>query len=355
MKNSNLVGGGGNSLKNRTIFTGDNLDIMRGLPDELFDLIYLDPPFKSDHDYAAPLGTESTGAEFTDVWTLKDIDEAWWGEIQHDNAGLYEVLKSSGIVGGKSVKAYLIYMAVRILEMRRILKDSGSIYLHCDPTISHYLKSVLDAVFKRTNFKNEIVWKRTTGNKGSQHKPRKLGSNHDVILFYAKNSRKSIFNIPKITVNLDTEEKIREEFPNVDSDGRRWKDNSAHIFRSRSQGARPNLCYEWRGFKNPYPTGWRLSKDRLEEEYQKGNFSIDLIEKKITKKLANGKTIKKTISKRKLTRKIYFDSYKGENMGDIWADIGNVKGNEDLGYPTQKPLELLMHNKGIIRHRQFGT
>ena len=100
-------------IKNRTIFTGDNLHIMRGMEGESVDLIYLDPPFNSNHNYAAPIGSKAAGAAFRDTWTLNDIDEAWWGEIADSNPGLYKVLEAAGLVGGDSVKSYLIYMAIR--------------------------------------------------------------------------------------------------------------------------------------------------------------------------------------------------------------------------------------------------
>ena len=118
---------------NRTLWTGDNLDIMRGMNSESVDLLYLDPPFNSKHNYAAPIGSEAAGAEFKDTWTLSDIDVAWHGLIADENPALYNVINAAMT---KSDKAYLIYMAVRLLEMRRVLKPTGSIYLHCDPTMS---------------------------------------------------------------------------------------------------------------------------------------------------------------------------------------------------------------------------
>ena len=146
---------------NRTLWTGDNLDIMRGMNSETVDLIYLDPPFNSNRNYSAPLGSEAAGAAFKDTWTLSDVDEAWHGEIADRQPALYTIIDAAGLAHGKGMKSYLIMMAVRLLEMRRLLKDTGSIYLHCDPTASHYLKTLMDAVFGQSNFRNEIVWKRT--------------------------------------------------------------------------------------------------------------------------------------------------------------------------------------------------
>lgn len=113
------------TLKNRTIFTRDNLEVMRGMADECIDLIYLDPPFNSKHNYAAPIGSEAAGAEFKDTWTLSDIDLAWHGEVAEKHPGLYKLLDTTKEIHGNSMMAYLVYMAVRVMEMRRILKNGG--------------------------------------------------------------------------------------------------------------------------------------------------------------------------------------------------------------------------------------
>ena len=168
--------------KNRTMWTGDNLDIMRGMNSESVDLIYLDPPFNSNKNFAAPIGSEAAGAAFKDTWTLSDIDEAWHGEIAEKEPPVYAIIDAAGLSHGKSMKSYLIMMAVRLLEMRRILKPTGSIYLHCDPTAGHYLKMLMDAVFGRINFRNEIVWCYT--GPGSPNR-RQFNRKHDIILWYS--------------------------------------------------------------------------------------------------------------------------------------------------------------------------
>lgn len=114
--------------KNRTLWTGDNLDILRGLNSESVDLIYLDPPFNSNKQYAAPIGSKAAGAAFKDTWTLSDVDEAWHGEIADKDPTLYTIIDAAGLSHGKGMKSYLIMMAVRLLEMRRVLKPSGSLY-----------------------------------------------------------------------------------------------------------------------------------------------------------------------------------------------------------------------------------
>ena len=149
------------NFANQTVWTGDNLDILRGMNSECVDLIYLDPPFNSNKIYAAPIGSEAAGAAFKDTWTLSDVDEAWHGEIADREPALYAIIDAARQSHSNGMKSYLTMMAVRLLEMRRVLKETGSIYLHCDPTASHYLKLLMDAVFGHTHFRNEIVWRRT--------------------------------------------------------------------------------------------------------------------------------------------------------------------------------------------------
>ena len=177
------------NFKNRTIWTGDNLDIMRGMDSDTVDLIYLDPPFNSNKDWEAFPGTKAAGAKFKDVWTLRDLEEEWHGEIASVHPALYSLIDAAGKVHSKGMKAYLIMMAMRILEMGRILKPTGSIWLHCDPTASHYLKMLMDCVFGKDSFRNEIAWCYAGPSNTSRHFPRK----HDILLFYAASSNQ-VFN-----------------------------------------------------------------------------------------------------------------------------------------------------------------
>lgn len=181
------------NFTDQTIWTGDNLPIMRGMNSESVDLIYLDPPFNSNANYAAPIGSEAAGAEFKDTWSLRDIDAEWIELIEGRYPHLYRVLLAAMT---DSAKSYLAYMAVRLIEMRRILKPTGSIYLHCDPTMSHYLKLVMDAIFRTFEraggggrFVNEIVWSYQRWTGATKHFQRM----HDVLLFFAK-SHSSTFN-----------------------------------------------------------------------------------------------------------------------------------------------------------------
>ncbi len=181
--------------KNRTMWTGDNLDIMRGMNSGCVDLIYLDPPFNSNRTYSAPIGSEAAGAAFKDTWTLDDVDDAWHGEIAEQNPAVYAVVGATGEAHGKGMKSYLIMMAVRLLEMRRILRDTGSIYLHCDPTASHYLKLLMDAVFGMGRFRNEIVWCYRGGGVPKADFARK----HDILLRYSK-TKTATFNVDAVRI-----------------------------------------------------------------------------------------------------------------------------------------------------------
>ena len=170
------------NFENRTLFENDNLPVLRALDADSVDLIYLDPPFNSNQDYAAPIGSEAAGAAFKDTWTLSDVNEAEHGELADREPALYAVIHAAGLTHGKSMKSYLIMMGLRMLEMRRILKETGSIYLHCDPTASHYLKLLMDAVFGSDNFQNEVVWKRTS----AHNDPSRFGRIHDTLFYYVK-------------------------------------------------------------------------------------------------------------------------------------------------------------------------
>ena len=174
--------------KDKTTFIGDNLHIMRGMNSASVDLIYLDPPFNSNRNYAAPIGSKAAGAAFKDTWTLSDVDLAEHGELAEQAPPLHTVIQAAREAHGKGMQSYLIMMSTRLLEMKRILKDTGSIYLHCDSTASHYLKLVMDTVFGKDNFRNEVIWKRTS----AHNDPGRFGRIHDTLLFYVKGPLKLV-------------------------------------------------------------------------------------------------------------------------------------------------------------------
>ena len=196
------------NVANRTLFTGDNLDVMRGINSECIDLIYLDPPFNSNATYSAPVGSEAAGAAFKDSWTLDDVDRAWHGQIADEHPGLYAIIDAAGECHGGSMKAYLIMMGVRLLEMKRLLKPTGSVYLHCDPTAGHYLKMILDSVFGKVNFRNEIVW---CYSRPSSPKQRQLSRVHDTIFWYS-NGDEWVFNADSIRQPYAENSRAREGY-----------------------------------------------------------------------------------------------------------------------------------------------
>ena len=156
------------------------------------DLIYLDPPFNSNRNYEAPIGSEAAGAAFKDAWTLNDIDVAWIGLLAERDPSLSTVIDAAGLAHGKGMKSYLVMMAVRLLEMRRVLKPTGSIYLHCDPTASHYLKMVMDCVFRANNFRNDLIWRYGGSGREAKAIAKHFPRNNDCILYYAKNKKLAV-------------------------------------------------------------------------------------------------------------------------------------------------------------------
>lgn len=311
--------------QNRTLFIADNLPVLRGMNSESVALIYLDPPFNSDEQYKATIGTKAEGQKFNDTWRWTDLDERWLGEIDRRNEALSAVIHTARLTQNDGTAAYLVMMGIRLLELRRVLKPTGSIYLHCDDTAGHYLKLAMDAVFAAGNYRNDIAWKRHTSvAKGSQHAPKTWGRNMDSILYYAKEAGKA----PLRPYRAMTEEERRQQFPLQDEEGRRYYDDSAHIYRTPGMGERPNLCFRWSPpgrpdlvFENPHKSGWRLSKPRLNEEWRLGNIKVK----------PNGK----------LQRRKYEEAFKGKQVGNLWDDINPAAGKESTGWKTQKPLALL--------------
>ena len=289
---------------NRTMFTGDNLDIMRGMNSESVDLIYLDPPFNSNQDYAAPIGSEAAGAAFKDTWTLDDVDLAWHGEIAEQHPALYAIIGAAREAHGAAMQSYLIMMGVRLLEMRRLLKPTGSIYLHCDSTASHYLKLLMDAVFGAGNFRNDITWKRFNFHADAK----RFGRVADNLLFYSK-SDGYIFNQQRVPYS---KEYINNKFTHQDPDGRRFR--LADLNPPAGRGP----VYEFNGVSRP----WRFTEEKMRALHAQGRIYT-----------------KSTIPQLKR----YLDEMPGQAVFSIWLDIPpiNPRAKERLGYPTQKPLALL--------------
>ena len=302
------------NFKNRTLWTGDNLDIMRGLNSETVDLIYLDPPFNSNREYAAPIGSEAAGAAFKDTWTLSDVDLAWHGEIAEANPPLYRVIDTARETHGKGMQSYLIMMAVRLLEMRRVLKPTGSVYLHCDPTASHYLKLLMDAVFGANNFGSEITWKRTSAHSDTRQGRRQHGRIRDLLLFYTKTDEwtwNPVYTAygPEYIANFykHIEPQTNRRFRLGDLTG-------------PGGAAKGNPHYELMGVTRY----WRYSEERMKQLVKEGRVV---------------QTKPGTVPQYKR----YLDEMPGVPLQDLWTDIKPVqpKSKERRGYPTQKPLALL--------------
>ena len=173
------------NFANRTIWTADNIEILPGIDSECVDLVYLDPPFNSNKDYAAPIGSKAAGAAFKDTWTLSDLDVAAMGRLADTHPSINSVIDAAGQVHGKGMQSYLCMMTDRLVELHRILKPTGSLYLHCDPTASSYLRLALDRIFGNSNFRNEVIWRRTKGRSDAK----RFGRVHDVVLFYSKSDK----------------------------------------------------------------------------------------------------------------------------------------------------------------------
>ncbi|MDE2893608.1 MAG: site-specific DNA-methyltransferase [Chloroflexota bacterium] len=218
-----------------TIWTRDCIEVMRGMNSETVDLIYLDPPFNSKQDYAAPIGSQAAGAAFKDTWSLSDIDVEWIDLIERRNPALQRVLLAAMT---DSDKSYLAYMAARLLEMPRLLKPTGSIYLHCDPTMSHYLKLVMDAIFGRENFRNEITWQRSEAHNTAE----RYGNVADILLYYTRSER-ATWN--PVHTSYSPEQMGR--FRHTDADGRHYKLDDLTAPRPDSDSGK----FAWRGVTPP--------------------------------------------------------------------------------------------------------
>ncbi len=308
-----------------TLYYGDNLDILqRYIKDESVDLVYLDPPFNSNATYnvlfAQKDGKQSSAQiqAFEDTWQWDEIAiHTYTNEVEKGGAIADALRAFYLILGDSNMMAYLTMMAPRLKELRRVLKPTGSLYLHCDPTASHYLKVLLDMVFGAEHYVNDIIWERYFRPKGSQFQPKKFGVSTDNLLFYTK-SRDYIFNMDLVRPKLD-EEEINQRYSLRDEKGPYY---SGPILRSESMGVRPNLVYEFRGY-TPGPAGWRMTKENLTKLDAAGDIFFT----------SNG------IPRRKVRPKVESTSH----ITNLWKDIQAIgsQAKERLGYPTQKPQALL--------------
>jgi site-specific DNA-methyltransferase (adenine-specific) len=301
-----------------TLYYGDNLEVLREhIADASVDLIYLDPPFNSNAGYnvlfktASGSGADASMEAFGDTWTWGPSSSAAMMDIAGGTNRPLQVMMSAihSALGDSPLMAYLAMMAVRLVELHRVLRDTGSLYLHCDPTASHYLKLVLDAVFGAENFRNEIVWNRTTP-KGLAFT--RFASNHDIILVYQR-GQQAIWN----AAYLPHSEEYLQRYNLLDeATGRRFQATSL----LNPNKNRPNLTYEFGGHEKV----WRWTRERMEEAAAAGLIYFP-----------PGGGVPR--------EKRFLDEQEGVPISDVWTDIPplNSQAQERLGYPTQKPRALL--------------
>lgn len=319
----------------KSLYFGDCLDVLKQLSSEypkgFIDLIYIDPPFNSKRNYNIlfeDINMKDTKAQreaFADTWSNVSYKDTLY-ELETENLYLYDFLDNLEKIGmSQSIIAYLTTMAIRILYMHKTLKDTGSFYLHCDPTMSHYLKAICDQIFlngkMNARFINEITWKRSIAHSDAK---RKFADVNDIILFYSK-SDDYTFN-PIFIPHDENSEYVKKFYRHNDNDGR----GLYQLTDISSPNPRPNMMYNWKGF--PYPEkGWRYEKSTME-------------------KLDNEKRIyyPKTESgdfdfNRRPRLKRYLKEQKGTIVSNNWTDIAPISAHakERLGYPTQKPEALL--------------
>ena len=318
--------------KNRTLFHGDNLDFMRGMNSESVDLIATDPPFNKSRDFHATPDSLAAGASFQDRWSWeKDVHQEWVDQLTDDHPTIIEAIESAIHAHSEGMGAYMCFMAVRLLAMRRLLKPTGSIYLHCDPTASHYLKAVMDAIFGQKNFRNQIVWKRT----GAHGSAKRWGPIHDTLLFYTKSSKYEWNRVyeeydPKYVEEFYRYEDKRGKYQTVTLDG--------PGIRSGSSGE------PWRGV-NPTEKGrhWAVPSDRaLPSDFQLPEGYADMSCQERLDVIDAAGLIYWPKRGKAPRYKRYLSDSPGNPVQDIINDIRPIgsQATERLGYPTQKPLAL---------------
>lgn len=252
------------NFENRTFWVDDNLKVLRGINSGCVDLIYLDPPFNTKRIYHAPLGSKAAGATFQDTWSMNGIKDEWAELQKYANPALYHTVVGAGMASGEAMQAYLTFIALRLTEIHRVLASSGSVYLHCDPHASHYLKQLMDCVFRPKNFMNEIVWSYRTGGLSKRYWPRK----HDILLFYVRSTEYE-HNPPK--------ERVFYQKPFfgtlTDTEGRHYTD--VYVCDVWEQGVKPiiNTSEERTGWPTQKPV--KLLERIIEASSAPGSLVLD--------------------------------------------------------------------------------
>ncbi len=323
------------NVPSRTIFTGDNLDILRGINSEWVDLIYLDPPFKSDQTYAAPLDSEARGAEFDDVWTLRDMKQEWIEEIEIRRPALYHLINGAKLAHSESMAGYLTFMSIRLIELHRVLKSTGSIYLHCDPHASHYLKAIMDAMFGEQSYKAQITWQRTSAHNDS----RTFGNVCDNILFYGSQAR---INDAQVRTPLDRNY-VSAFYRHEDERGAY---QVGHLTAAEVRTGESSQV--WRGHDpNRINRHWAVPKNGsyavwIEEHFIPGYRSIVSPLARL-EALDSAGFIHYPSGEGAPRLKRYVASNPGQVPSNLWTDISPIspRARERTGWRTQKPVALL--------------
>ena len=307
------------NFRNRTLFHGDNLKFLQAIDSGTVHLIATDPPFNKSRDFHATPDSLAAGGKFEDRWRYdKDVHPEWIDAIQDDNPAVWSVIDTANEIhkkrgkqkeDGSDMGAFLCYMGVRLMEMHRVLHEDGSLYLHCDATAGHYLKAICDAIFGYHQFRNEIIWKRTSAHSNAL----RYGSTHDVILYYSKSSE-PIWNDIKVPYE---QWYIDQYYRYKDEDERRFMSDNLTAPSQQNREGNPRF-YAWNGVERV----WRYSKERMAELDAEGRIFYT----------RNG-----------VPRfKRYLDEQEGASLQDLWLDIEAVRSwhKEGYGYRTQKPLAL---------------
>ncbi len=306
------------NFTNRTLYHRDNLDVLRGINSGTVHLIATDPPFNKNRDFHATPASLAAGGGFQDRWSWeRDVHQTWLDQIKDDWPAVDAVIETAKVSYGLDMAAFLAFMAVRLLEMHRVLRDNGSIYLHCDPTAAAYLKVLMDAIFGRQQFRNEVVWQRTE----SHNTASRYGNVADIILFYAKSNRAAWNRHFHEQDGQKYSEQQLKRFRHVDEDGRFYKLENLTGPRPDSDSGK----FEWRGTM-PGPTrGWGYKLEQLEQWWTEGRIQV-----------------KRDGTPRTDGLKVYLDESEGKPLQNIWTDVPRIPNtsSERTGWPTQKPLAL---------------
>jgi DNA modification methylase len=324
-------------MPSNTLYYGDNLEVMRKyLPDECIDLVYLDPPFNSNRDYNL-LFREQSGEPaqgqikaFTDTWQWSERAYDEFCQTCHKPALVELVQGFVRTLGRNDLTAYLVMMAPRLVELHRVLKPTGSLYLHCDPTASHYLKVMLDVIFGARNFRNEIVWKRTSAHSGAK----RWGPVHDIILFYTKSDQ---YPWNRVYEPLD-KDYIEKFYRYTDERGRYQLVSLTGAGVTKGDSGKP-----WRGV-DPTQVGrhWAVPQPLVEQLVGKERAQQMSVQEKLDL-LDSAGYIAWPARGRVPRYKRYLEMSEGNPIQDVITDIQPIGAHarERLGYPTQKPLALL--------------